>query len=156
MFSIKIQSENSRENTNALPALPIGNASALRASRGVHNKKIVRGKLQSSPIFSLCLGACDKCNFVSRLYSGLVVHPWPGLQLYCSGRSAQTWEEHELGIRLNGAFKLWPWTNMPLNCQGQSRNYWNSEAWMLFQKLGLSSAEPCPGCLCTCRCQSHN
>ena len=41
MCSIKIQTENSRENTNAAPALPIGNTSALRASRGVHNKSDV-------------------------------------------------------------------------------------------------------------------
>ena len=34
---IKIQTENSCENTNAPPALPIGNASALWASKGVHN-----------------------------------------------------------------------------------------------------------------------
>ena len=38
MCSIKIQTEKSRENTNAAPALPIGKASALWASRGVHNK----------------------------------------------------------------------------------------------------------------------
>ena len=38
MCSIKIQTENFRENTNAPPALPIGKALALRASKGVHNK----------------------------------------------------------------------------------------------------------------------
>ena len=40
IFLLGIQkTENFRENTNAPPALPIGNASALRASRGVHNKR---------------------------------------------------------------------------------------------------------------------
>ena len=38
MCNIKIQTENSRENTNATPALHIGNAPARRASTGVHNK----------------------------------------------------------------------------------------------------------------------
>ena len=41
MCSFKIQTENFRENTNAPPALPIGNASALRASRGVHNNAML-------------------------------------------------------------------------------------------------------------------
>ena len=41
MCNIKIQTEDSRENTNAHPELPIGNALALRASRGVHNKLII-------------------------------------------------------------------------------------------------------------------
>ena len=38
MCSIKIQTENSRKNTNAPPTLPNSNASAFRASRGVHTK----------------------------------------------------------------------------------------------------------------------
>ena len=41
MCSIKIQTENFHENTTAPPQLPIGNASALRALRGVHNKQAV-------------------------------------------------------------------------------------------------------------------
>ena len=41
MCSIKIQTENFCENTNASPILPIGNASALWASRGVHNNIII-------------------------------------------------------------------------------------------------------------------
>ena len=38
MCSIKMQTENSRENTNAPHALPISNALVFQASRGVHNK----------------------------------------------------------------------------------------------------------------------
>ena len=41
MCSIKTQTDNSRKSTNAPPALPIGNASALWASRGVHNNNFV-------------------------------------------------------------------------------------------------------------------
>ena len=38
IFLLGIQkTENFRKNTNAPPALSIGNASALRASSGVHN-----------------------------------------------------------------------------------------------------------------------
>ena len=40
MCSTKIQTENSYENIKAPLALPIGNALALRASRGVHNKEM--------------------------------------------------------------------------------------------------------------------
>ena len=43
MCSIKIQTEKSPKNTNASPALPIGNASDHWASKGVHNNKLPKG-----------------------------------------------------------------------------------------------------------------
>ena len=39
MCRIKIQTEDSCENTNAHPALPIGNTSALWASTGLNNNQ---------------------------------------------------------------------------------------------------------------------
>ena len=52
MSSNKIPTENSCENTNLPKALPIGNASALRASRGVHNNN----DESESDIYIACTG----------------------------------------------------------------------------------------------------
>ena len=55
IFLLGIQkTENFPENTNAPPALPIGNASALRASRGVHNNAINTDKIYSINIVTYC------------------------------------------------------------------------------------------------------
>ena len=124
MCSIKIQTENSRKNTNAPPALPMpwamGNASALRASKGVHNKIIIITLLMVlSLLISLTLlrSVVNKYNFAHFQFSFQRWHlcQWDTIHFLClhvTGWLGGTLTPmvgtlgQELAVSLSGGHKL--------------------------------------------------